>query len=79
MKIIKVETCGDCPYCSYSYNRVLRCSRADRKAVKRNTIPTWCPLEDPPDAQPEVECPHAEVIYYRGYICKECHVAVNGR
>ena len=25
---------------------------------------------------PDHKCPHAEVVYHKGYICKECHVAV---
>lgn len=53
MKIIKVGSCGECPYKRnlIKYVKGIRqwfvyCGRSTRDIIDKNSIPDWCPLED---------------------------------
>ena len=50
MKIIKVKSCGDCPYCLLGADdHNFTCDEADRDDPTwdtRKPIPEWCPLPD---------------------------------
>ncbi len=49
MKIIKINSCEDCPYTTINqYTGAMTCIHKDRAIPKGRElfIPVWCPLED---------------------------------
>jgi len=53
MKIIKVETCGDCPYCHWNNLwKEYECLKDNGKIRSLTAIPSWCPLEDSDESHP---------------------------
>ena len=46
MKIIKVNTCNNCPYIRWDWKGDYCNKKNDKKIKDIDTIPSWCPLED---------------------------------
>jgi len=55
MKIIKIKKCLHCPHADGPAIAGLLFCYYEGETVDENSIPTWCPLEDAPDGQPEVK------------------------
>ena len=50
MKIIKIESCSDCPEYSYHEYDLPYCMKSERGIIYNdNPFPDWCPLEDAPE------------------------------
>ena len=48
-KIIRVESCIECPYLT-EYNQAIRCHEMRDRILEDNVIiQSWCPLKDVPD------------------------------
>ena len=71
MKIIKVESCRECPYRQrwglFDFRKSWKCGRTrwaslqntrsgkgivSLAIIKKNIIPSWCPLEDSDESHP---------------------------
>lgn len=51
MKIIRVESCGECPHgMEWMLNRY-DCTKLRRECPGDVPIPKWCPLEDEKEAE----------------------------